>query len=600
MHNLSIGMILSVLLHILGCPSEHHPTDDDSTASDDDSTASDDDTTASDDDTTASDDDSSGDDDATPTDDQDGDGWTVLQGDCDDSDASVHPGAEEVPCDAVDNDCDGYGVLSGAVLDGVEYATAAHALDDAADGETIYICPGVHIGQLYVNDERSLTLTSYSGSRDDTILDGAGKQSVIYIGEDNEVTLSHLTIRNGMAEPWIGGDHAGGGVMSLGVSTQIFDCAFVDNQAPQQSASGAAVAAYRWTSLGADPVSLLIDGCHFENNLAPADGALGGGVYVHTDQQELTMTLSGTTFVGNHAGYAGGAVHMTAGGLHGPNSGELQIDSCSFEGNWAGYGGGALMLQYWSSLHISNSSFVDNRSDWEGGAISAHNPKLEPSSLEVNDATFTNNAAFSEGGAWDISISDDESAELCLDTVTFTDNSTECCDGGAAYINGGGVLTLTSTDAVFDGNVAGSRGGGISATVDGGMTIAMSGGMFEANQALDFGGACRFSSSDEMSSVALVGVVVEGNQNTTASSGVLGCSTNTTCTLDGCSVLSNDGGGAWISRTGNNSTLVSIHTDWGTGADDNTPHDVQIYEGDTYAAFGANETFTCTAELGCI
>ena len=29
-------------------------------------------------------------------------------------------------------------------------------------------------------------------------------------------------------------------------------------------------------------------------------------------------------------------------------------------------------------------------------------------------------------------------------------------------------------------------------------------------------------------------------------------------------------------------------------------NDVQIYEGDTYAAFGPNETFTCTAELGCI
>ncbi len=38
--------------------------------------------------------------------DVDGDGWTVLQGDCDDGDPDVHPEAEEV-CNGVDDDCDG-------------------------------------------------------------------------------------------------------------------------------------------------------------------------------------------------------------------------------------------------------------------------------------------------------------------------------------------------------------------------------------------------------------------------------------------------------------------------------------------------------------
>jgi hypothetical protein len=38
--------------------------------------------------------------------DRDGDGWTVAQGDCDDTNPAVHPGAPEV-CDLVDDDCNG-------------------------------------------------------------------------------------------------------------------------------------------------------------------------------------------------------------------------------------------------------------------------------------------------------------------------------------------------------------------------------------------------------------------------------------------------------------------------------------------------------------
>jgi len=38
--------------------------------------------------------------------DSDGDGWTPTEGDCDDADASVSPGATEA-CDLIDNDCDG-------------------------------------------------------------------------------------------------------------------------------------------------------------------------------------------------------------------------------------------------------------------------------------------------------------------------------------------------------------------------------------------------------------------------------------------------------------------------------------------------------------
>ncbi len=64
----------------------------------------DDDATADDDDTTADDDDTA-DDDTGPVD-ADGDGWDETE-DCDDSNADVYPGADEVCDESDDNNCDG-------------------------------------------------------------------------------------------------------------------------------------------------------------------------------------------------------------------------------------------------------------------------------------------------------------------------------------------------------------------------------------------------------------------------------------------------------------------------------------------------------------
>ena len=66
------------------------------------------------------------------TDDADSDGVTVAQGDCDDADPTVKPGAEDRTVDGLDQDCDG---IDGPDEDGDGFVDAAAGGDDCDDGD---------------------------------------------------------------------------------------------------------------------------------------------------------------------------------------------------------------------------------------------------------------------------------------------------------------------------------------------------------------------------------------------------------------------------------------------------------------------------------
>jgi RHS repeat-associated protein len=65
--------------------------------------------------------------------DDDGDGFTENEGDCDDGDGGVHPGATDVPDDGVDQDCDGADAPRPIVELVIEPATATLVAGEAID-----------------------------------------------------------------------------------------------------------------------------------------------------------------------------------------------------------------------------------------------------------------------------------------------------------------------------------------------------------------------------------------------------------------------------------------------------------------------------------
>ena len=589
---IQLAMLASVVA-VGGCPT---PDEDDDATADDDATSDDD---ALDDDS-SSDDDTTGDDDSAPVDDGDGDGWTVTEGDCDDTDPSVHPEADEVLCDGLDSDCDGLGTGIAAVVDGMEFTSITAAMGAVLDGGTLQVCPGTHLGQLTI--ARDMTLTSFSGSPDDTILDGQDTQTVLHIEMDHAVTESYLTIQNGRGEPWIGGDYYGGGIMSRASTLTVEGCVFKGNEVADLAGKGGAVAYYRGSGSGSS--LLRVDGCRFEENSASSsDGGRGGAISVDaTNGASCSVELLDSSFVDNEAYGAGGAVW-----IHGDEDSpvDMSLNNCTFEGNRAETSsGGALYMSRWAALDVVDSVFTDNHSGYEGGAIRLTDATVAPASVTISGTDFDGNVAtggMGDGGALSISSDEYDHFSLCLDSVSFNSNETDL-NGGAVFLGGDSPFEVQLTDVDFTGNFAANRGGAFQAGSDGDTVVQMDGGSFTGNIAEEGGSALYLANNIWQPStidVTLTGVLVEGNTVNLWDQGALwACTDNTTLVLDGCTVTSNDGGAANLFNR-SDITVTSIDTDWGTLASDNAPYDVSIQDGATYDTYGANASFTCTGDAGC-
>ena len=235
------------------------------------------------------------------------------------------------------------------------------ALAIANDGDTITFAVSGSImlttGELLVDKSISV---SGPGSGN-LAVDGNANSRVFYVSSGTTVTISGLTVRNGMVTGNFPAG-SGGGIYSFQATLTLNDCAIIRNSA-----------------------------------------SYGGGIAndAYNDEKGgpwAILTISNSTLSGNSAGYDGGGVFNTSGRWTGAT---LTINNSTLSMNSAGYYGGGIDNNGYEIVGATatlNNSMLSGNSSAYGGGIYNSADAGGYGSLEVNNSTLAGNSAIYGGG----------------------------------------------------------------------------------------------------------------------------------------------------------------------------------------------------------
>lgn len=167
---------------------------------------------------------------------------------------------------------------------------------------------------------------------------------------------------------------------------------------------------------------MTVVNCRFDDNESASDG---GGIYV----EDGDLVISGSGFTDNRSDNGGGVLCR---------NGSLSVDGSVFVHN-SGYGGGLASRS--CDCTISNSRFSGNRAEYWAGAASftAASGSVSPSTSIITNSVFVNNRSDDRGGA--IAVFGEG---LTIYNSTFTLNRADD-SGGGLYIGPDSDVTIANT-----------------------------------------------------------------------------------------------------------------------------------------------------------
>jgi hypothetical protein len=200
---------------------------------------------------------------------------------------------------------------------------------------------------------------------------------------------------------------------------------------------------------------LVVSDSVFGSQSEPNTAAYGGAII--NSYAPIKTTLSGVTFTGNRAEFAGGAIY---------NRTELAIVDSLFTINQVngvpafGGGGGALYNNTIQGQVTINTSTFSNNAAGRGGALSNYNA----SRIVLNNSLVTNNSnntAAAYGGGGGIWSDNNGYLEIYNSMVTNNQTTYVFSDGGGIFSGSGLNNSLILVNSTVSGNSANQDGGGI-------------------------------------------------------------------------------------------------------------------------------------------
>ncbi|MES2644466.1 MAG: MopE-related protein [Myxococcota bacterium] len=456
--------------------------------------------------------------------DNDADGFTPADGDCDDGRAEVYPGAPE-SCDGRDSDCDGTTPADEADADGDGYRLCGDDCDDAD--------PSVHPDAPEICDDKDSDCDGATPDRADS--DGDG-----YAICDEDCDDADWRVFPGGVEACDGADNDCSGLVDdldadgdgASLCGGLPDCddgdasafpVFVD---PAAEPGGIGSAADPFATL-ADALAALDTSCRevglasgtYDEATAWDSGALtlvglagdpsgvtftpAEGTRAFTVSGGATLTLTNLTlFGGRPTDGDGGAVLATGGNLTlrgvvaslntsaadggavALSSGVLTLeDGCVLAENVAGDDGGAVALVSGRLVDDGTTTWLGNRAI-QGGALLAVS-----STLTMAGGAFDDNAAAGDGGA----IAIEGASDLAVERLVLSSNGATG-RGGAIALNDVTDASGWLRNLLVVGNAA-DEGGGLALTGDASALLLVN-NTFVGNASTGDGAAVFLDASD--------------------------------------------------------------------------------------------------------